>query len=135
MSSFLLLQQCPTFLVHLIWMVLEIGSRWSNSCCFAGCYFLDLFGISCSILVQFSSSFLSICLVSTHVVHPYSRKDMTAAWKIYLSIYQSIYLCIWIYVYIYTYIYIRSCLFVFYGTSTLLGYLIPNPVYTYLLDI
>ena len=34
MSSFLLLQQCPTCLVHLIWMVLVTGSRWLYSCCF-----------------------------------------------------------------------------------------------------
>ena len=28
MISFLLLQQCPAYLVHLTWMVLEIGGRW-----------------------------------------------------------------------------------------------------------
>ena len=57
MSSSLLLQQCPTCLVCLIWMVLEMG-----------CYFQDLFNIARSILVQFPSSFFSICLVSIHLV-------------------------------------------------------------------
>ena len=34
-----------------------------------------------SILVELPSSFLSICVVSGHVVHPYSSIYMTAAWK------------------------------------------------------
>ena len=39
MSLSLLLQQCPTCLVHLIWMVLEIRGRWPCICCFMGRYF------------------------------------------------------------------------------------------------
>ena len=81
MSSSLLLQQCPTCLVHLIRMVLEMGSRWPYSWCFVVCCFQDLFNIAHSILVQFPSSFFSICLVSVHMVHPYSRIDITASWK------------------------------------------------------
>ena len=81
MSLFLLLQQCPTYLVRLIWMVLEMGGRWLFCCCFVGCCFQDLFNIACRILVQFLSSFFSMHLVSVHVVHPCSRTDMTAAWK------------------------------------------------------
>ena len=43
MSSCLLLQQCPTCLVPLIWMVVEMGSKCPYSCCFVGCCFQDLF--------------------------------------------------------------------------------------------
>ena len=39
MSSSVLLQQGPTSLVCLIWMVLEMGGRWLYSCCFVGCWF------------------------------------------------------------------------------------------------
>ena len=80
-SSSLLLQQCPACLIHLIWMVLEMGNRWLYSCSFVGCCFRDSFNIACSILVQFPSSFFSIRLASVYVVHPYNRIDMTAAWK------------------------------------------------------
>ena len=48
---------------------------------FVECCFQDLFNIARSILVQFPSSFFSICLVSVHLVHPYCRIDMTIAWK------------------------------------------------------
>ena len=34
MSSSLLLQQCPTFLVHLTWIVFMMGSRWPYSWCY-----------------------------------------------------------------------------------------------------
>ena len=61
-------------------MVLEMAGWWPYSC-FIGCCFQDFFTITCSILVQLPSSFFSICAVSVHVVHPYSRIDMTAAWK------------------------------------------------------
>ena len=86
MSLYLLLLQCFTCLVHLIWLVLEMGGRWLYSYCFIECCFQDVFNIAHSILVQFSSSFFSIHLVSVHVLHPYSRIDMTAAWKKYHSI-------------------------------------------------
>ena len=56
MSSSLLLQQSPAYLVHLIWIVFVMGVRWPYSCCFVGCSFQDLFNIARSILVQLSSS-------------------------------------------------------------------------------
>ena len=34
MSASLFLQQCPVYLVHLIWMVCEMGIKWPYSCCF-----------------------------------------------------------------------------------------------------
>ena len=80
MSSFLLLQQCPASLVHVIWMV-WMGGEWPYSCCFVGCCFQDLFNIAYCILVQFPFSCFSIHSVSVHVVHPFSRIDTTAAWK------------------------------------------------------
>ena len=64
MSSFLLLQQCPACLVHLIWMVLEMGTRWPYSCGFVGLYFQDLFITAGSILVQLQWSFFAILFVS-----------------------------------------------------------------------
>ena len=33
------------------WIVFVMGGRWSYSCCFVGCYLLDLFNIARSILV------------------------------------------------------------------------------------
>ena len=51
MSSFLLLQQCPTCLVRLTWIVFVMGGRWPNSWCFVGCCLQDLFNIARSILV------------------------------------------------------------------------------------
>ena len=65
--SFLLLQQCPTCLVCLTWMVLEIGGRWLYNC-FMWCCFQDLFNTAHNILVQLSSSFFFICFVSIHTV-------------------------------------------------------------------
>ena len=81
MSSSLLLQQCPTCLVRLIWMVFVMGGRWPYSCCFVGCCLQDLFIIARSILVYLPSSFFSIRLDTVHVVHSYSSIDTTAAWK------------------------------------------------------
>ena len=62
-------------------VALEMGGKNPYSCCFVGCYSHDLFNIARCILVQFPSSFFSICLVNFHVVHPYSRNDTTTAWK------------------------------------------------------
>ena len=81
MSSSLLLQQCPTCLVRLIWIIFVMGGKWPYSCYFVGCCLPDLFNISCSILVLLPSSFFSIRLVSVYVVHPYSSIDTTTAWK------------------------------------------------------
>ena len=81
MSLSLFLQQCPACLVCLTWMILEMRGKWLYSCCFVKCCFQDLFNIACSILVQFPSSFFSVCFVSIYVVYPYSSIDTTAAWK------------------------------------------------------
>ena len=81
MSSHLLLQQCPAYLVCLIWIVFEMGGKCLYSCCFVGCCFQDLFSKACSILVQLPSSFLSTHLVSVHMVHPYSSIDVIVVWK------------------------------------------------------
>ena len=81
MSSSLLLQQCPSCLVRLTWMVFVIGSRWPYSWCLVGCCRQDLFKIARNILVLLLSSFFSSRFVRVHVVHPYSSIDTTAAWK------------------------------------------------------
>ena len=51
MSSSLLLQQCPSCLVRLTWIVFMVGGRWPYSWCFVGCCRLDLFNIARNILV------------------------------------------------------------------------------------
>ena len=56
-------------------MVLKIGGKWSYSCCFMKCCFLDLFSKVHSIFVQFLSSFFSV-----NVVHPFNSIDTNAAW-------------------------------------------------------
>ena len=40
-SSSLLLQRCPAYILRLIWMVLEIGGKCPYNCCFVGCCFQD----------------------------------------------------------------------------------------------
>ena len=74
----LLLQLCPEYLVHLTWMVLEMGGKLSYCRCFVGCYFQNLFYLARILLVQLTSSFFSIQLISVHVVHPYCRLATTA---------------------------------------------------------
>ena len=49
MSSSLLLQQCPTCLIRLTWIVFMMDGKWPHSCCFVGCYLQDLFNIAHSI--------------------------------------------------------------------------------------
>ena len=88
MSWSLLIQLCPACLVRLIWIVLEMGGRWTYSCCFVGCCFQDLFNMARSILVQFPSSFFLYTL-SVQVVHSYSSIDTTAAWKNCFSFYRT----------------------------------------------
>ena len=51
MSSFLLLQQCPAYLVRLTWRVFVMGGWWLYSWCFVGCCCQDLFNIARNILV------------------------------------------------------------------------------------
>ena len=67
--------------VRLIWMVLEMGGRWSYICCLVWCCFEDLFNIARCILVLFPSSFFAIRLVSVHLVHLYSRSGTNVAWR------------------------------------------------------
>ena len=47
MSSSKLLQQCPSCLFCLTWLVYEMEDR----CCFVGCCFQDLFKTACNIFV------------------------------------------------------------------------------------
>ena len=81
MISSLLLQQCPTCLVRLTWIVFMMGGRRPYNCCFVECCLYDLFNIDRRILVLLPSSFFSIRLVNVHVVHLYSSIDTTASWK------------------------------------------------------
>ena len=51
MSSSLLLQQCPAYLVRLAWIVFVMGGRWPYSWCLVGCCRQDLVNIARKILV------------------------------------------------------------------------------------
>ena len=62
-------------------MVFETGGRWPHSCCCVGCCYQNLYMTACSILVHLLSKLFSTPFVSVHVVHPYSSRDTTAAWK------------------------------------------------------
>ena len=68
MNAPLLPQQCPACHARLVWMIFEMGGRWLYNCCFVGCCLQNLFNTARSILIQLPSSFLSIHLVSVHVV-------------------------------------------------------------------
>ena len=81
MSSSRFFQQCPTCLVRLILIVLEIGGKWPYSYFFVVCCFQDLFKRASSIVEQYPTSFFSIRFVIVYLVHPYSSIDTTAAWK------------------------------------------------------
>ena len=51
MSSSLLLQQWPAYLVCLTWIFFVMGGRWPYSWCLVGCCLQDLFNIARNILV------------------------------------------------------------------------------------
>ncbi len=68
MSSSLLLQQCPAYLVCLTWIVFVIKGRWPYNWCLVGCCCEDLFNIALNILVQLPSSFFSSRFVGVQVV-------------------------------------------------------------------
>ena len=69
MSSPLLLQQCPTCLVRLTWIVFVMGGWWPYSWCLVGCCRQDLFNIARNILV-----YSIICLNYFKVLYGYSEK-------------------------------------------------------------
>ena len=74
MSSPLLLQQCPAYLVRLTWIVFVMGGRWPYSWCLVGCCRQNLFNIAQNILMSLPSSFFSSRLVSVQVVLPRYKK-------------------------------------------------------------
>ena len=67
--------------MSLTWIVFVTGCKGQYSCCFVRRCFQNLFNKAHSILVPFPSSFLSLRVVSVHVVHPYISFDATAAWE------------------------------------------------------
>ena len=71
MSSSLLLQQCPAYLVRLTLIVFFMGGRWPYSWCFCG--------VLPPGLVQYCSQ--HSCVIAVQVAHPYSSIDTTTAWK------------------------------------------------------
>ena len=95
MSLSLLLQQCPTSLVRLTWIVFMMGVRWLYSWCLVGCCHQDLFNIARSILMWLPSSFFSSRFVSMQVVHPYSIIDWPLPGRNCVSFYWSGVISIW----------------------------------------
>ena len=68
------------FFDSLGWFVrLEVGNHATTL--LLGCCFQDLFKTVHSLLAWFPSSLFTICLVSTHVVDPYSSTNTAIAWK------------------------------------------------------
>ena len=51
MSSSLLLQQFPTCLVRITWIVFVVGGRWPYSWCLVGCCRQDLFNSGCELFL------------------------------------------------------------------------------------
>ena len=54
--------------------------------------------------------------------------------------YMCVSVCVYIYIYIYIHIYIYKFVYAFgldwfYGISTIVGYIMPNPFYSYILNI
>ena len=66
---------------RLVWIVFEMGSRCLYNWCFVGWCIRDMLNTAQNILAQLPSSFLSLHLVSFHMVHPFNSIDTTAAWK------------------------------------------------------
>ena len=105
MSSSFLLQLCPTCLVHLIWMVLEMRGRYSYY--LVGCCFQDLFNKAHRILMQFPSSFLIYIIAWTQPL--LGKNYVVFYWIGIIYIYIYIYISLeYIYIYIYIYIYSRE---------------------------
>ena len=61
--------------VYHTWMVFEFGCRWLYSSYLEGCCFQGLFKTARSILLEFLSSFCSICFINIQAVHSYSGID------------------------------------------------------------
>ena len=99
MSSSLLLRQCPSRLVRLPWMGSVMESKWPHCCYFLGCCFQNLFNITRSILVQFSSGFFTMCFISVHVVHLLSSIDTTLLGRNPVLFYQIDQTSIWLIAY------------------------------------
>ena len=63
-SLSLLLQQCPTCLVRLVWIVFEMRGKWRYSCFFVWCCFQDSFNIE---FICCSRLPFSLCVLSASV--------------------------------------------------------------------
>ena len=103
MSSSLLFQTCPTCLVHLIWIILEMGDLWEYSwsflgCCFSVCSFRQDFSLcayTASTLYIYIFELTQLLLGRNSVL--FCRINRTFIW---LITHQDIYIYIYIYIYI-----------------------------------
>ena len=81
MSSSLLLQQCPAYLVRLTLIVFVMGVGGRTAAALWGVASRTCSKLLAAFLCSCCQAFFSIRLVSVHVVHPYSSINTTAAWK------------------------------------------------------
>ena len=72
---------CPTCLVPLTRIFFMMGGQWPYSWYLVGCCLQELFNNARSILVELTSIFSIICLVTVNVMHPYINIYTTTAWK------------------------------------------------------
>ena len=75
MSSSLLLQQCPAYLVRLTFIVFVMGGRWPYSWCFVWCCLQDLFKIARSFVS--SNYFISITEISLFTVTWFQASNLS----------------------------------------------------------
>ena len=85
-----LLQRRTTYLVHLTWMVCEMGAEWLYSWCFLWCCLQDLFKTPRTISGQLRAtlfSFLPKHFLEVWVVNPYSSTGTGGIWREFRSIF------------------------------------------------
>ena len=81
MSLSLFLQQCPTCLVRITWIVFVMGDRWPYGCVLWSAAF-RIYSVLLTAIVQLLSFFFSIRLVSVHVVCIHiTVSTRPSAWK------------------------------------------------------
>ena len=87
-SSSLLLQQCPAYLVRITCIVFVIGGRWPYSWCLVGCCCQDLFKIARSIQCHIgqshsiSQNILPIFVLKSRMIHFETLAYIRDSWKL-----------------------------------------------------
>ena len=87
-GSSLLLQKCPACLVRLIWMVLEIESKWPYTYSFVGCCFWGFRKITRTLTQTMCPKCVALCMVYIYVYIwiALSKICIESSKKIYFSV-------------------------------------------------